>query len=110
MTKTLKTIPLPLEVATGGWTLGEIEVIEDVMQKPIGAIQGAKPETMSIKQIIALAFVSATRLDPEITLDDIRTLDPDEDLDFGGDDEEDDGEVDLGPLDEDDHGAAVSPV
>lgn len=106
--KKLKSIDLPLEVDTGGWTLGEIEDIEDVTGKPVGALNGQTPQTMSIKQIIALAFVSARRLDPQITLDDIRALNPDEDLDFGGDDEEDDEEVDLGPLDDD--GPAIAPV
>ena len=92
-------VTLPLQVVTTGWTLGEIEIIEDIMEKPIGAIQGATPKTMSIKQIIAIAFVSARREDPEVTVDEIRQLDPDKDINYESNDDEDD-EVNLGPLEE----------
>ena len=87
-------ITLPLSVDTNDWTLGEIEVIEDVMNKPIGALQGLTPQQMSVKQIIALSFISAKRIDPDVTLEEIRLL-TDGDLDFGGNDE-----ADLGPLED----------
>lgn len=87
-----RNIELPLKVDTSNWTLGEIEVIEDVMDKPIGALQGLTPQQMSVKQIIALAWISARRMDPDVTLAEIKEL-RDDQLDFGGGDE-----ADLGPL------------
>lgn len=61
-----------LEIDPNSLTLGELEEIEDITGRPVGAELGRG--TPSMRTLLAVVFIMKRRKDPSYTLDDARKL------------------------------------
>lgn len=76
MAKKSKTIAV---MSMDELTYGEMELLEEV----IGSLPDNMEEVPKSKMMIALGLISGRRVDPDLTLEDVRNL-PVGALDFGG--------------------------
>jgi hypothetical protein len=76
MAKKSKTIAV---MSMNELTYGEMELLEEV----IGSLPDNMEEVPKSKMMIALGLISGRRVDPDLTLEDVRNL-PVGALDFGG--------------------------
>ena len=83
MTTTIEDMDLPVKVNVDALTLGEIEQFEEISGVSISSI-GKSGATASA--LIALSFLSISRIYPDVTIDEVRRLKmTDIEFDDGGD-------------------------
>lgn len=82
-----------LNIDVTDFTLGEVELIEDISGQTVSAIAGGSG--ISAKAMTAMVYVHLKRTDPEVTLDDVRAMRLST-VEFGGPDPNGQGDAPSG--------------